>query len=136
MSITTNKRRHSGVTRRISSTQSLSKSGKYTIEINHAFEGEGLTEVGAGTLEECEMQFNHTQVEVYIWEHTTDYEGYPKKEIINSRRTLFRGEFNGEVLGVVSGYNQKAERDYFKHSLSPAEAHIAVMNFANKWLKQ
>lgn len=136
MSITTNKRRHSGVTRRISSIQSLSKSGKYTIEINHAFESEGLTEVGAESLKDCEIQFNHTEVEVYIWEHTTDYRGYPKKEIINSRRTLFRGEFSGEVVGMVSGYNQKAERDYYKHSLSPVEAHIAVMNFANKWLKQ
>ena len=136
MSIRTNKLRYSGVTRRISSTETLSKSGKYTIKINHASESEGLTEVGAESLEECEMQFNHTQVEVYIFEHTTGYEGYPKDEVINSRCTLFRGEFSGEVVGVVSGYDRKNERDYFKHRLSPAEAHIAVMNFANKWLKQ
>ena len=136
MSIRTDKMRYSGMSRTISSIESLSKSGKYTIQINHLSESEGLTEVGAGTLEECEMQFNHTQVRVYIIEHTTDYEGYPKEEVINGRYTFFKGELNGEVVAGVSGYDRKNERDYYKHNLSPVEAHIAVMNFANKYLKQ
>lgn len=136
MSIRTNKMRHSGMSRTISCIESLSKSGKYTIQINHLSESEGLTETGAKSLKECEMQFNHTQVRVYIIEHTTDYEGYPMEKVINGRYTFFTGDFSGEVVGGISGYDRKNERNYYKHNLSPVEAHIAVMNFANKWLKQ
>lgn len=130
------RKRYLGVTRPISTTSQISNGGDYVIEINHTFEPEGVTEVGAESLEECEVQFNHTQVEVYVYKYRLDPStGRKWKDLIDSRRTVFIGNFDGSILSAVSGYNHAIERDYYKTDLTPMEAHIAVMNFANKYLK-
>ena len=129
--------RFSGMTRRISSVEQVSKSGNYVVEICHSFEPEGLTKCGAKSLEECEVQFNHTQVKVIVYRYRHDPTTELKwKDMIDSRTTLFIGNIDGSVLGAVTGYNHAIERDHYKTDLTPVEAHIAVMNFANKYLKQ
>ena len=132
-----NKRmRYIGNTTRISTTSQVSNSGDYFIKITHDFEPEGLTECGAKSLEECEVQFNHTMVNVIVYKYRTDAAGVWRKDVADSRRTVFIGNFDNSVLGAVSGYNHETERDYYKTDMTPMEAHIAVMNFANKYLKK
>lgn len=131
------RKRYIGVSRPISTVSQVSNSCDYIVEISHAYEPEGVTEVGAESLEECEVQFNHTHVEVSIYKQRTSIrEGRTWKELVDSRRTVFIGRSDGGILGAVSGYNHETERDYYKTDLTPMEAHIAVMNFANKYLKK
>ena len=131
------RKRYIGVTHPISTVSQISNSCDYIVEISHAYEPEGVTEVGAESLEECEVQFNHTQVEVYVYKQRTSIrEGRTWKELVDSRRTVFIGTSGGDILAAVSGYNHEIERDYYKTDLTPMEAHIAVMNFANKYLKK
>lgn len=131
------RKRYLGHTSPISTTSQDSKSGDYVIEISHSSEPEGVTECGAESLEECEVQFNHTHVDVCIYKYRTyDPTGEKWKDYVASRRTVFIGTSGGDILAAVSGYNHESSRDYYKTDLTPVEAHIAVMNFANKYLKQ
>ncbi len=128
--------RYIGNTTRISTTSQVSNSGDYFIKITHDFEPEGLTECGAKSLEECEVQFNRTHVEVHIYKQRTSIrEGRTWRELVDSRHTVFIGNSDGSTLAAVSGYNHETGRDYYKTDLTPMEAHISVMNFANKYLK-
>lgn len=130
------RKRYLGHTRPISTTSQVSNGGDYVIEISHSLEPEGVTECGAESLEECEVQFNHTQVEVYVYRYRLDdHTGRKWKDLVDTRRTVFIGRSDGGILGAVSGYNHETERDYYKTDLTPMEAHISVMNFANKYLK-
>lgn len=131
------RKRYIGVTRPISTISQISHGCDYIVEISHAYEPEGVTEVGAESLEECEVQFNRTHVEVHIYKQRTSIrEGRTWRELVDSRHTVFIGNSDGSTLAAVSGYNHETGRDYYKTDLTPMEAHIAVMNFANKYLKK
>lgn len=131
------RKRYIGHTRHISTISQISHGCDYIVEISHAYEPEGVTECGAESLEECEVQFNHTQVQVRVYKQRTSIrDGRTWKELVDSRHTVFIGRSDGGILGAVSGYNHEIERDYYKTDLTPMEAHIAVMNFASKYLKK
>ncbi|MEL0117986.1 MAG: hypothetical protein VXB01_03515 [Opitutae bacterium] len=106
-----------------------SQSGKYSVQVRYVSSYIGFTNnPDTKSVHDCEKV--HSTLTIAAIVRST------RQLYVASKRTSPSHVNSDELEYNIFGTNKETDREYFKQGVTPHEANLAVLNFANKWLKK